>query len=152
MTIYLVRHAKAGSRSRWEGPDEARPLSKRGRRQSELLAEQLGRSGATRILTSPYLRCVQTVEPLADALGVPVEQSDALAEGARRSDAVELFNKYSDEPTVLCTHGDVIGDLLGECARRGVALGDARLEKGSTWEFEFDDGRIVTARYLSPPE
>ncbi len=151
MTIYVVRHAKAGSRSAWDGPDDQRPLSKNGRRQAEGLTKSLGQSGVTRILTSPYVRCVQTVEPLASVLGVSIEPCDALAEGAQRRDAVALFDKYSSEPTVLCSHGDVIGYLLDECQGRGVDIGEARLEKGSTWEMELDAGRIVDARYLPPP-
>lgn len=151
MTIYLVRHAKAGSRSGWDGRDEDRPLSKSGRQQSDLLTKALASCGVTRILTSPYLRCVQTVEPLAAAVGGAVELCDALAEGAPRAEAVELFDKYAAEPTVLCSHGDVIGELLDECRRRGADLGEGRQEKGSTWVIEADEARIIEARYLPPP-
>lgn len=152
MTIYVVRHAKAGSRSRWEGPDDARPLSKSGIRQTTLLTQALRDCSPSRVLTSPYVRCVQTVQPLAEALGISMDLSDALAEGAPRSESVALLEKYAGDDTVLCTHGDVIGDLLDECRQRGVALPDARLEKASTWVLEFAAGQIVGARYVPPPQ
>jgi len=152
MTIYLVRHAKAGSRSGYDGPDEERPLSKNGRRQTAVLTEALVDSGVTRVITSPYVRCSQTVQPLAERLGIPFELSDALAEGAGVIDALELVEKYADEQTVLCSHGDVIGDLLDHCKHLGIALDDDRLEKGSTWVLDFADGVIAGARYLPPPE
>jgi broad specificity phosphatase PhoE len=151
MTIYLVRHAKAGSRSAWDGPDDQRPLSKNGRRQTDALTGALMDSGVTRIITSPYVRCCQTVEPLAERLGIPMDLSDALAEGAATADAVELLEKYADEDTVFCSHGDVIGDLLEHCEARGVVLDGDRLEKASTWVIEFDAGRIAGARYVPAP-
>jgi 8-oxo-dGTP diphosphatase len=151
MTIYLVRHAKAGSRSAWDGPDDQRPLSKNGRRQTDALTAALADSAVTRIITSPYVRCFQTVEPLAERLGIPIDRSDALAEGAPTADAVELLDKYADEDTVFCSHGDVIGDLLEHCASQGVDLGGDRLEKASTWVLDFDAGRIMSARYLPAP-
>lgn len=151
MTIYLVRHAKAGSRSSWEGPDEDRPLSKNGRRQTKQLTASLAQSPVSRVLTSPYVRCIQTVEPLATALGIPVEPCDSLAEGTPCADAVDLLEKYSGEDAVLCSHGDVIGDLLDECGRRGVGIGEGGLEKGSVWVLEFDAGQVSSARYIPSP-
>jgi phosphohistidine phosphatase SixA len=152
MTIYLVRHAKAGSRSGWDGPDDQRPLSKNGRRQTAALATALADSGITRILTSPYVRCAQTVEPLATRLGVSLDFADALAEGAPAADSLELVEKFSDENVVLCSHGDVIGDLLHHCESLGIAIENERLEKASTWILEFESGRIVGTRYVPPPK
>jgi broad specificity phosphatase PhoE len=91
VTLYLVRHAKAGSRRDWEGPDRDRPLSRKGRRQAEGLVELLADRPVRRVLSSPYLRCVQTVEPLAEKLGLPVEQVAALGEDAAPAEAVELL-------------------------------------------------------------
>jgi len=151
MTIYLVRHAKAGSRSAWDGPDDQRPLSKNGRRQTDAITKALADSAVTRIITSPYVRCCQTVEPLAQRLRIPMDLSDALAEGAAVTDAVELLEKYSDEHTVFCSHGDVIGDLLEHCEAQGVVLDGARLEKASRWVIDFTAGRVVSARYIPAP-
>jgi len=151
MTVYLVRHAKAGSRSGWDGPDDQRPLSKSGRRQTAAITKALADSGVTRVITSPFVRCSQTVETLAEQLGIPLELSDALAEGAGIADALALVEKHADEDAVLCSHGDVIGDLLHHIETLGVALDGDRLEKGSAWVLAFADGVIVTARYVPPP-
>ena len=68
MTVYVVRHGKAGSRSGWTEPDDQRPLTKAGRRQAGALADMLAGDHVTRVLSSPYVRCRQTVEPLAERL------------------------------------------------------------------------------------
>ena len=151
MTVFLVRHAKAGSRSRWRGPDDLRPLIKAGRRQADALVTLLGSEGITRIVSSPYVRCRQTVEPLAEALRVPVDLADALTEGATVIEALRLIEKVGTEPSVLCSHGDVIGALLDHFEQGGVqVVGDA-FEKGSTWALDVEAGTVVAARYLAPP-
>jgi len=70
---YLVRHAHAGDKRAWAGPDRLRPLSEPGRREANGLLTQLGDDPITRILSSPTVRCLQTVEPLARRRGLPVE-------------------------------------------------------------------------------
>ncbi|HEX5588634.1 MAG TPA: phosphoglycerate mutase family protein [Acidimicrobiia bacterium] len=151
MSVYLVRHAKAGSRRNWSGKDSQRPLSKPGQRQADQIASVLAGAAITRIVSSPFVRCVQTVEPLASACGIPVDLSDALAEGAPVADAAALLDKLAREESALCSHGDVIGDLLMHLADHGVRIGDFRLEKGSVWLLDTDDGHVVRARYLPPP-
>jgi 8-oxo-dGTP diphosphatase len=147
----MVRHARAGRRSAWKGPDDLRPLTKAGRRQAEALVDLLGDAGITRIMSSPYVRCRQTVEPLAQRLRVPVELTDALAEGAPLRDVLRVVEKVSDEQAVLCSHGDEIGALLEHLREHHVpVVGDA-CEKGSTWALDVRAGTIVGARYLAPP-
>jgi 8-oxo-dGTP diphosphatase len=150
MDVFVVRHAKAGSRRRFEGDDRLRPLSRNGRSQSEALVELLGRRGITRLLSSPYTRCIQTLEPLATALGLEVEQEEALAEGADWARSLRIVEQ-APAPIALCSHGDVIGDLMHHLSTRGVPLDDDRIEKGSTWVLQVEEGDIVKARYLSPP-
>jgi 8-oxo-dGTP diphosphatase len=152
MTINIVRHAKAGSRRQWKGDDEQRPLSKRGSAQARALAKRLATSEVTRVVTSPYVRCVETVEPLAKRLGLEVEISDALAEGATLADSLRLVEKLMHEgDVVLCTHGDVLGNLLMHYSHLGIELGDDRIEKASVWELEVTDGDVRAARYIPPP-
>jgi 8-oxo-dGTP diphosphatase len=151
VTIYLVRHAKAGSRKAWSGDDALRPLSKAGRSQARAVAKSLADAGITRIVSSPFVRCRETVEPLAQRLGIEVTPSDALAEGASLTDALRLVEKLSDENVVLCSHGDVIGELLRHYARAGVQLDDDRLEKASVWVLDAPDGVVRSAHYVPPP-
>jgi 8-oxo-dGTP diphosphatase len=149
--VYLVRHAKAGSRKAWTGDDDQRPLSQRGRTQARALAKALVGESVTRIVSSPFVRCRETVEPLALRAGVALEVSDALAEGAPSADSLRLVEKLAGDTVVLCSHGDVLGNLLDHYANAGVALDDDRLEKGSIWMLDVVDGEVRAARYLPPP-
>ena len=78
--LVLVRHGKAGSRSEWAGPDDERPLDRRGRAQAARLAEVLPAFGPVEVLTAPPLRCRQTVQPLAERLGLEVRPAPELGE------------------------------------------------------------------------
>ena len=116
MSVVLLRHASAGDRDTWDGDDRLRPLDKRGRRRAEALRDRLLAAGVTRVLSSPYLRCVQTVEPL----GLEIELDDRLAEGAPRRATLELLGEVDD--AVACTHGDVIENVLGRSLKKGEAV------------------------------
>lgn len=149
-TVLVVRHAHAGDRGRWSGPDHLRPLSERGHDQARLLLETLSPWRIDRVLTSPYVRCVQTVEPLAHKLGVPAEHDDRLAEGASPQAIGSLLLERNAAVAVWCTHGDVIGNLVLGLDDELVA--ERRWEKGSTWVLECDaTGTVTSARYLEPP-
>src|SRR5437762_13021626 len=118
MAWLLVRHGRAGSRKGWEGPDLERPLSKKGRRQADGLVEMVEPYGVKRILSSPYVRCSQTVGPLAEALGLEIEVRSELAEGAPVHDAVELVRQHVGTTAVFCTHGDIVPAVLEALARQ----------------------------------
>lgn len=151
-TAYLVRHGKCGSRSSWTEDDRLRPLSKAGRRQAEALVKAFRGLEVERAISSPYVRCVQTIRPLALDRGLPVETSEALAEGAPPERALALLEEVVQTPTVLCTHGDVVPAVVLHFAERGAELeGERDWKKGSVWALERRDGRVVRARYLPPP-
>jgi broad specificity phosphatase PhoE len=152
-TVHVVRHAKAKNRDEWTDPDELRPLTKRGRRQAAGLAERLREERLGRLVSSPYLRCVQTLEELARALGLPIETTELLAEGADGAAALDLVLSLSrSEPVVCCTHGDVLFDLVHEVAAAGVTLDGPRdAPVASTWALEVVDGQIVGARFIERP-
>ena len=152
-TVYLVRHAKALNRYTWEEPDHLRPLSKAGFRQADALPEHLGDVSFARLLTSPYVRCVQTFEPLADTGRSALEHVDWLGEGAPARRALELLARLGDGGVVAaCTHGDVILDSLTLLTTARVPLdGPLECKKGSTWILEAQDGVVVRGQYLGPP-
>lgn len=152
MPVLLVRHAHALPRSNWANRDRDRPLSSFGIRQSRELVGMLTDYKPTRILSSPFVRCIDTVAPLADALGVPVEPEDALAEGSG-SAAVRLAVELAGEDAVLCSHGDVIPVVLAELdAQFGLGIGpDPRNAKASVWVCHGRDGRYTKATYLRAP-
>jgi phosphohistidine phosphatase SixA len=148
--IALVRHADGGSRGTVD--DAERPLSGLGREQAKGLVGQLVEVPLARVLSSPYVRCQQTVEPLAAARGLPVEDVDALAEGHSAAEVLALLPELASAGAALCSHGDVIGDVVGVLVELGLVQRDgARWAKGSTWLLELDGSNLVGARYLPPP-
>lgn len=152
MPLYLVRHAKAGSRSKWDGPDQLRPLSRPGKEQADALALRLGERNVSRLLSSPYVRCVQTLEPLAMKTGLEIEHCDLLAEASAFAPVLDLLAGLP-EGAVLCSHGDVIPDTVDALLRRGMVIdGQPDWRKGSTWVLERRDGGIVRAFAESPPD
>ena len=150
MTVLLVvRHAHAGDREQWEGPDERRPLTKKGRSQAAGLVDLLAGYEVDRILSSHYVRCLETVVPLACHRRRSVEVHPALAEGSSAADASALVAEVGASTAVLCTHGDVIWNVLVGLAHHDGD--DLPMSKGSTWVVEEKGGRLAAIRYLSPP-
>ncbi|MDQ6711763.1 MAG: histidine phosphatase family protein [Candidatus Dormibacteraeota bacterium] len=152
MTAYVVRHAKAGDRSEWTGDDRLRPLTKSGRQQADALADRLEPEPINNILSSAYLRCLQTVEPLGLRRKLPVEPVQELEEGAGAEGVLQLVEKFRGCNVVLCTHGDVVEELLERLIAQGlVQRARAMMEKGSTWVLDETSGKITGARYLAAP-
>lgn len=149
--IYLVRHAKAGERRVWDGDDETRPLSKFGWKQSEAIAKRLAARGATSLYSSPYVRCMQTLEPLGKRLGVDVQADRRLYEGEPFEPVLELL---SEVPTgsVLCSHGDIVPDVIQALARRGMEVETAPdWRKGTIWVLKRKGDRITKGKVWPPP-
>ncbi len=149
--IHVVRHADAGNREEWAALDSQRPLTELGLRQAEALARCLSSLEVGRILSSPAVRCMETMEPLAAATSLEVAAEPTLAEGTAPS-AVDRLIAGLDPGTVLCSHGDVVGNLIGSLAARGVPLED-RLQwpKASTWVLSYNGRSIAALRYVPPP-
>jgi 8-oxo-(d)GTP phosphatase len=142
MTVLFVRHAVAEDRDRWEGDDDARPLTDRGRDQAEALTSLLSEFEIDSVLSSPSLRCVDTVEPLARVNGLQVRREPKLAEGNGRTAAEFIAAQLRRSATVvMCSHGDVIPDAMAI-----LGFDCNRCAKGSTWVL---DG--AEARYLHAP-
>jgi broad specificity phosphatase PhoE len=155
VTVHLVRHGKAGSRETWEQPDDLRPLSARGRSQAEALVRFLAGQPIDRILSSRFVRGVQSVQPLADERGLTVEWAEGLAEEARDDEVIALLKEVSKSEVVLSTHGNIIPVILDHVAGQGVEFRDAPhvWQKGSVWVLDTDhEGTFTTARYVPPTD
>ena len=129
--LLVIRHGWAGNSSEWEGDDRLRPLDKRGRRQAEALVESLAQFPFARILSSPYDRCAQTVEPLAAARGLPIESREELGEDRQAREGAALARSLVGEDVAICVHGGLSDAAFGE-----------RQKKGETLVVD-DDGRVV---------
>jgi 8-oxo-(d)GTP phosphatase len=151
--VYLVRHAKAESRSGWEGDDRERPLTGPGRRQAQALVAELDGRDLTAAISSPYLRCMQTLGPLGAARDLFVQPTDALAEGASVTGALDLVRAAAaNGPAVLSTHGDTQQGVVERLARDGCPIdGPLAFEKRSTWILDVASGAVSAARYSPPP-
>ncbi|MFC4000597.1 NUDIX domain-containing protein [Prauserella oleivorans] len=162
-SVLLVRHGKAGKREEWAGDDDLRPLSDAGARQAQALRRLLWTFRPTRVLSAPLLRCVQTVQGLADDLGLEVVQEPMLSEKSYRSDPEggrKRFLEIAAEggTPVVCSQGGVIPGILSDLAERerltlaSTTSGGVAAKKGSVWQLSFATGegtpRLVAANYL----
>jgi 8-oxo-dGTP diphosphatase len=128
--LLVIRHARAGKRSEWVGNDRLRPLDKRGTEQAHALIDALAPFEIKRVLSSPYDRCVQTVEPLAAARGLFVEARDELGEDRQSHDGVELARSLAAEPVAICVHAGLSDSAFGESQKKAETLvvdGDGRV-------------------------
>jgi 8-oxo-dGTP diphosphatase len=151
--ISVIRHAEAGNRGRWTAPDDVRPLTKGGRLQARRIAEVFASEPFVQVMSSPFVRCVQTVSPLADAHGLSVELRDDLAEGQPTGYLEKaILEAEGVGPTAICVHGDALRALLDDLMERGIARRVGRAtKKGATWVLEVHDGAIVAARHVPAP-
>ena len=156
-TVLIVRHGTAGSKSRYKGDDRKRPLDKHGRAQAESLVGVLLAFGANTVYAADRVRCHQTVEPLAEELGIAIHSEPLLTEEeypenrkAARHRVLEIAS--SGGTPVICTQGKVIPDLIAWwCERDGVRPDKSRNRKGSAWVMSLADGRLVAADHIGSP-
>lgn len=150
VTLFLVRHAVAGVRDNYDPGDDQRPLDAIGVEQAIALADRLRGEPIEAIYSSPALRCRQTVEPLGEAVAMDVTVEPRLFEGATTSASMGLLRSLTGRTVVLCSHGDVIPDML-----RNLEVGGCRLEgrgcaKGSIWQLDNSTERVESGFYLGP--
>ena len=153
-SVLIVRHGTAGSKSRFSGDDKIRPLDKKGRAQAEALVAQLSSFGATDVYAADRVRCHQTVEPLAEELGVTINNEPTLTEEAYADNPKRgrrrILQIAGSHPTpVICTQGKVIPDLVAWwCERDGIRPDKSRNRKGSTWVLSLVEGRLIAADHI----
>jgi phosphohistidine phosphatase SixA/8-oxo-dGTP pyrophosphatase MutT (NUDIX family) len=149
--VVVLRHAKAGKRVDWSGDDLLRPLDSEGRRQARRLVRLLPCFAPEQIVSADRVRCVQTVEPTAELLGLPIEIRPAFSDESYLADPDrardELLELAKTEPsTVLCSQGEAIPALLEAVAPRDAAE-SFLTRKAAIWVLSFADGIPVAADY-----
>ena len=155
-TLLLVRHAVAGDRASWDGPDDLRPLDDAGRAQTAVLHELLPLFGVDRIHSAPLVRCVQTVEALAVDRHLPIHLEPLFSEAdydeAKALARLREIVAGGGTP-VISSQGGVIPGLLSRLANEsGLLLPHARSAKGSTWLLSCaPDGHLHAATYIPNP-
>lgn len=168
-TLLIVRHAVALGRRSWDGPDTQRPLTAVGRRRAERLIDLLRAYRPTRLLTSPSVRCVDTLHPYAQHTGLCLTERKGLSEegyAEAPAKAVRYLGKVlaRAEHTALCSHGPVLPDLLTHLAGRAGAptveasltrLARKGLDKGEVLAVHLagagDQARVLHCERHRPP-
>jgi phosphohistidine phosphatase SixA len=121
--LLLVRHADAGDKRDWDGPDLLRPLSPVGGRQAVGLVERLWDYPVEQILSSPAVRCHQTVQPLARDRYLRIESAPTLGVGVDPKQVLALFW----DSVEVSLRGRRVGVKMGWVAcRRRCVLGRLR--------------------------
>lgn len=153
LRLHLLRHADAGDPARWPGPDEARPLSGKGRLQAERLGRLLVAAGfeTDALISSPKIRAVQTAEPVGRALGIEVRVDERLAGGLDGPTAAAILaDAGNPRRPVLVGHDPDFSWLLS--ALVGAEIG---MKKGAMARVdvagELDEG-AGTLRWLITPD
>ena len=135
LSLVLIRHALAGDPKAWLADDRVRPVDEQGRREAQALVAALAGQPLNRIVSSPYVRCVQTVEPLAGACRLEIELDDRLG-ADRLHDVPQVLAELEGQNAAVCTHGDL------------PWLGDRKFKKGSAWVL----GDVLKPEGYIPPQ
>jgi 8-oxo-dGTP diphosphatase len=153
--IVLVRHAHAGTRAAWSGPDRMRPLDFLGHQQVQALTPILALTAPDRILSASPQRCRETVLPLGETLGLPVKVDPVFDEdspdGAQGAVAALLGQAAERGTTVICGQGKVIPPALRLLRPAGApTVEEFRTPKGTGWLLGFAGTTAASADRLEP--
>jgi 8-oxo-(d)GTP phosphatase len=152
--LSVVRHAEAGDRERFVGDDSLRPLSRHGRKQANALAKRLIESSLD-LITSPYLRCVETLSPTSSRLRRAMMLASWLVEGEPADEALYQLIELTGEigGLVACTHQDLMVGMFDVAVAAGaVPSSQPTFEKAATAEFTVTGGKVVAVSFVAPPK
>jgi 8-oxo-(d)GTP phosphatase len=159
--LILARHASAGHKHAWPGDELLRPLDDKGTADAELLADLLACfAPRARVISSPALRCTESVEPYAARFGGSVEAMAVLAVPGRtpefplartdRADTLRhLFRNLvaAGRPVVACLHRENLPlALTAACSVLGAPTpsdSDLSLSKGGFWVLHVAAGELI---------
>jgi hypothetical protein len=148
---FLVRHADAGDKRSWDGPDEERPPVTRRVPPSRGARDAHGGLSGRSDSVQPDRAMPADLQPLARDRLLPIEPVAALSVDGGLTEILQLFWDRRLRNAVLGTHGESISRLFVQLAARGLVTSEPlHWPKGSTWLLHRTDRRGVHARYLSP--
>jgi 8-oxo-dGTP diphosphatase len=136
IAIIALRHGKATPHENWDGPDATRPLLQRGIDQSMSIALGIAAYRPVTLLSSPAVRCLQTIAPTARVTGLEVKEKVAISQDAYRSDAAAVSKVIAKRlskavTTVLCSHGPVLPQIIEAVARATGTPGSGKLTRAA---------------------
>ncbi len=148
--VLLVRHAHAGSRQSWHGPDELRPLDSVGLRQAAELSPVLELFAPAAVVSASPRRCRETVAPIGLAVTVDPAFDETSPEGVAGARRALLALASAATPTVICSQGKVIPPLLTDLhPANATATEGYRTPKGTGWLLALSGTGVVAADRLS---
>jgi 8-oxo-dGTP diphosphatase len=165
--LILLRHASAGCKADWPGDDCSRPLDERGAADAQTLARLMSCfAPVARVISSPALRCADTVRPYAAGFGGTVETEACLAPYGRseafssRTDLADALRRLlaglvaDRRPAVLCLHRENLPDVLAAaCSALGAPAAvpaDPSLPKGGFWVAHIAVGELAGLERYEP--
>src|SRR5437763_1508855 len=142
MKLYIVRHADAGSRAKWDGDDHDRPLSQLGHRQARALGDAFRQRGLAvdTVVCSPTVRTRQTAESFLQAWpeAPATHYTDLLAPGElRKRKLAKQLTNLGVESVVIVGHDPDLPAFLGWLI--GADPENVHLEKGGAALVTFKD-------------
>jgi 8-oxo-dGTP diphosphatase len=166
--LILLRHASAGEKGNWPGDDQSRPLDAKGRADARGLGALLAFfAPRARVLSSPAVRCTETVRPYAEASGGVVEAEVAFGLHDRAGEPLSSRTGWTDalgrlvrslvaagRPAVVCLHRENLPKALG-AAYSALDFSppeppDPSLHKGGFWVLHTADGELAGLERYEP--
>jgi 8-oxo-dGTP diphosphatase len=166
-TFEIFIHVDAVNRKEWTGAPDDRPLTELGLQQAQSMAEYLSREGIDAIVSSPALRCRQSLDALSKETGLPVRVDEgfcdthgyrppagwgsggddgpsplggALAAGSSFASFARLRREFPDGRVVMCSYGDVVPALLAFLAgAHGTAMPRRTNAKSAVFTIQIDN-------------
>lgn len=155
--LVLLRHAKALSRDEWQGDDDDRPLDSLGQMQAKRLLSIYQAFNLEQIHTSDAIRCYDTVEPMAKALGLKLEVSNKLSESAFKKDKEDAFDYArdlikSDKRALLCSHNPILPKVLNKLTKKSdVESDEEKLYPADAWVIHRIGKEIIQIDRIDAP-
>jgi len=164
--LILLRHAKAMPAENWDGPDHTRPLLHKGLTQAKNVAGGVLAFAPELVVSSPAARCQATIQPLLDKAELRVKSSKSISQDAYESSGKKAFAALEKRvtgrtPTVLCSHGPVLPQLVIAAAEIGHGGSSKALQKAASlsvgsfsvihFSKETDSPHIVAVETHEPP-
>lgn len=143
--LVVLRHGHARSRKTWRKDDRLRPLLAGGRDEAFRLVPVLAAYDVGRVVTSGSTRCVETVSPYVETVGIDAETRTELSEeGCDEARVARTVHRLvrdvqaDQRGAVLCSHRPVLPHVFA-----ALGLPDPRLEPGEMLVAHLRKDRVV---------
>jgi len=155
--IVLLRHAKAIKRSDWSGDDSDRPLSFEGQQVANKLTKHLSMFALEEVHSSDAFRCMSTIEPLHQGLGISKVITDHLSEYKFEKDEYLAANYVRELVKfggnyLICSHNPILPIILDYLTKYPEDFNlDRDLGPADAWVVHHRGGKVFAVNFLNSP-